>query len=507
MQCHGQKSGGRRVQVPRFAAGLWGLVCLATTGGCFAPLYYSGTPACELPDAFRAPTRSTAPRMNLSHLALAPPREYLIGHDDVLEVTIPDLLRKGEINPIRVSVTAGGEIQLPLVPAVRVGGMNLAQAQKAINDAYNGVLVNPRAVVTLAQKAIVDIVILGEVTNPGHFPLNKYENDVAHALAAAAGMTRDADEFIEVHRQGKVHKIVPHDVPMPPQPAPGAEGGMAKRGSGNDIKSVTVAITSGFEPEKDKLTFAERHGIKGRYDASKGLLTLQGEATVDQYESVLRTVAYENASNDLLDAQRNLTFDVKVNDAPYEAETPQPAPRERSVVKIPLRGTEIDHPMNVGDVIKYPGDGLTPDDITLQQGDVVVVPRRVREVFWVVGQLNFNLASRFSLRQDDRDLGNGFVLPRDRDIDVVTAVAMAGYIDPIDSPTTVTVHRNQPQGPPLLIIVDLIKARYDERETVLVQPGDIIYVNPDSCWWMRRQWDRIFPELFGVTSGNWVFRF
>ena len=46
-------------------------------------------------------------------------------------------------------------------------------------------------------------------------------------------------------------------------------------------------------------------------------------------------------------------------------------------------------------------------------------------------------------------------------IDVVTAVSMAGYIDPIDSPTTVTVHRMLPNGPPLLIHVDLIKARFD----------------------------------------------
>jgi len=56
-------------------------------------------------------------------------------------------------------------------------------------------------------------------------------------------------------------------------------------------------------------------------------------------------------------------------------------------------------------------------------------------------------------------------------------------------------------------VVDLIKARYDERETVLVQPGDVIYINPDWQWWSRRQWDRIFPNLFQVVSGNWVFRF
>jgi len=475
---------GRRCAGSRIAAGLLGLVCLATTSGCFAPLCYSGIPACELDDSFRMPTRSTAARLNLANLALAPPKEYVLGPNDTLEVTVPDLLRRGEITPIRVQVSPAGEIQLPLIPAIKVAGMNLVQAQKALNDAYEGILVNPRAVVTLAQRATVDVVVLGEVQTPGHYPLNKYENDVAHAIAAAMGLNKDADFVVEVHRRGTVHRIDARKInSMPPQPAPAAEDGMAKNDGSRKIRSVQVSIASGFEPGKDRLTFDKQLGVKGHYDETRGILTLEGAASPEQYEAALRSVSYENTSEDLLDTARQVTFDVKVDEAPYEADVPT-VPREASIVKIPLRNSEYTGVMAQGDVIKYPGDSLTPEDITLEQGDVVVVPRRAREVFWVVGQLNFNLSARFSLRQDDRDLGNGFNLPQDRDIDVVTAVAMAGYI-----------------------VVDLIKARYDERETVLVQPGDVIYINPDWQWWSRRQWDRIFPNLFQVVSGNWVFRF
>ncbi len=507
MRILGKDSSGKRFALPRLAVGLMGLACLVTTSGCFAPFCYSGIPARDLPDSFRTPTRSTAPRLNMSHLALPAPKEYLLGVNDTLEVTIPDLLRRGEITPIQVQVTSTGEIQLPLVADVKVGGMTVPQAQKAVNDAYEGVLVNPRAVVRLFSKATVDIAVLGEVTTPGHYPLNKYENDVAHAIAAATGLTKDADMVVEIHRQGTIHRIDPRKLPMPPQPAPGVEGGMAKNGGARKIKGVTVSIASGFEPSKDKLVFEKQNGIQGKYDSNKGVLTLEGLASVEQYEAALRSVSYENSHEDLLDAERNVTFDVKVDEAPYDADAPQAAPREQSIVKIPLRGAELDGPMGPNDVVKYPGDGLTLQDISLEQGDVVVVPRRRREVFWVVGQLNYQLGSRFSLRQDDRDLGNGFNLPLDRDIDVVTGVAMAGYIDPIDSPTTVTVHRNQPDGPPLLIVVDLIKARYDERETVLIKPGDIIYINPDGAWWARRQFDRIFQNLFRVQSGNWLFFF
>lgn len=138
---------------------------------------------------------------------------------------------------------------------------------------------------------------------------------------------------------------------------------------------------------------------------------------------------------------------------------------------------------------------IAPQQTILNDGDVVKVRSRPEEVFFVVGKLSSNNLVRFSLNRESRDIGNGFVLPRDRDVDVVTAVAMAGYIDPIDSPTTVTVHRTTPQGDPLLIRVDLIAARSDRKENIMVQPGDIIYLNPDTAWWFRRTFDRIVPDL------------
>ena len=70
---------------------------------------------------------------------------------------------------------------------------------------------------------------------------------------------------------------------------------------------------------------------------------------------------------------------------------------------------------------------------------MVFVPSRRHEVFYVVGQLSSNNSVRFTVGDRERELGVGFILPRDREIDVVTAVVMARYIDPIDSPTTATV--------------------------------------------------------------------
>ena len=149
---------------------------------------------------------------------------------------------------------------------------------------------------------------------------------------------------------------------------------------------------------------------------------------------------------------------------------------------------------------------IRPDDISLESGDVIVIPSRKHEVFYVVGRLSQTNTVRFTVGDRERELGVGFILPRDREIDVVTAVTMAGYIDPIESPTTVTVHRILPNGYPLLVNVDLIAARYDPRETILVEPGDIIYLNPDKAWYFRQLFDRIVGDLILIPYDRAVGR-
>lgn len=316
--------------------------------------------------------------------------DYILGPDDILEVTVAGLYDGSETQPMRAQVMASGTVLLPLVGAVHVGGTNLLQAQKAITASYaDGILVSPRVSLVLAEKSTVNVLVLGEANTPGAHALAKFENDVGHALAAAGGMTQDAAHFIEIHRR-------------------------------------------------------------------------------TQHPDLMRRLPVLDGSN----------FGQQVPNDP------------KRVIKIPLRGAT-------------PGM-WSPEDIVLQRGDVVKIPSRRHEVFYVVGQLNQNNSVRFTVGDRERELGVGLVLPRDREIDVVTAVAMAGYIDPIDSPTTVTVHRVVPGDCPLLIHVDLIKARYDYEETVLVQPGDIIYLNPDAHWWMRRTFDRIVPDLLTIPYSRGI---
>ncbi len=392
------------------------LVLVLLSLGCYAPLRSPAIPACSLPDSFRTPYRSSGAPLNLTNLTVAPPLDYELGPDDVLEVTIPDLYREAAIRPMRVHVMSSGEVLLPLAGAVQVGGMNLLQAQEAITRKYSdGILVNPMVNVSLASKSTVEVLVLGEVSKPGAYPLPKFQNDVGNALAAAGGITEDADETIEVHRR--------------------LSRGPAEE-SAEEIGAPS--ITGGMIRVDDAEAGAEAGAASDRLPAPPSAL--------EQLEGY-----------------------------PHDP---------KQILRIPLRG--------------LPPGTLSPEDVTLRAGDVVVVPSRRNDVFWVVGKLSQTNLVRFTLGNRERELGAGLVIPRNRDIDVVTAVAMAGYIDPIDSPTTVTVHRTMPNGQPMLIHVDLIAARYDRRETIFVEPGDIIYLNPDAAWWFRRTFDRVLPDLITI---------
>jgi protein involved in polysaccharide export with SLBB domain len=132
------------------------------------------------------------------------------------------------------------------------------------------------------------------------------------------------------------------------------------------------------------------------------------------------------------------------------------------VVRIPLTGC--------------PGEELPfrPSDIILEDGDVVYLPRR-EEYFYVGGLV----------------AGAKIPMPRDEDIDVIEAVALAngsvggplgqsgqalasGTPGHMVRPTRVIILREMPDGRQLPIRVDLARAMVDQKERILIQPNDVV---------------------------------
>jgi len=447
--------------------------------GCYAPLTSHGISASSLPDEYRMPFRTQQPKLNLASLGGSSTSEHRLVPGDVMQVTIPGLYRDSESRPLRAAVLGEGVISLPQIGEVEVGGLTLFQAQRRIATRFEQeqILTRATAAVELLQVGTFDIVVLGKVTTPGTYPLANHQNNLAHALAAAGELSEEAGDWVEIHRAPQYT--------MPCASAPNLE--RSDNRVFNNVRPVSYEWSHdiGMGPPSQLRT------------TNPGARSPLNQFDTTAQPSAPATIAPSNYPDTML---------PPVTTAPNESDCCPPfngcdsaethispiACEFSPIVRIPLAGMETCL--------------MRPEDMSLYPGDVVVVPQRTDQVFYVVGLLSQRQAVRFTVSNKDREIGTGFVLPKNREIDVVTAVAMAGYIDPIDSPTTVTLHRILPNGRPLLVIVDLLRARRDPRETMLVQANDIIYVNPDSWWWFRRTFDRVIDNIIIAPFDQAIFR-
>ena len=137
------------------------------------------------------------------------------------------------------------------------------------------------------------------------------------------------------------------------------------------------------------------------------------------------------------------------------------ASENTNIVRIPINGN--------GGMLPE----LTEADITLNEGDVVYIEGRDREVFYTGGLLD----------------GGRFPLPRDYEIDVLEAISLAGGSasaaagsnksgggirgTSILPPTRVTILRKC-EGKQCVIGVDLRRVMFNPEERAIIKPGDMI---------------------------------
>jgi hypothetical protein len=141
---------------------------------------------------------------------------------------------------------------------------------------------------------------------------------------------------------------------------------------------------------------------------------------------------------------------------------PPPLPDVPTIIRIPLR-----LPPGVSPT-------FTEEDIILQEGDIILIETRETEFFFTGGLLP----------------GGQFPIPRDYDLDVLGAMAMAGYGLERSAGGNMGLGGNFTQAIPpgrlyvlrpsscgksqLAIEVDLAKAINDPRQRPIVQPGDTL---------------------------------
>lgn len=110
--------------------------------------------------------------------------EYRIGPEDVLEV----MVWKNEELTRTVSVRPDGKISLPLVGDIKASGLSTKQLNNLITDRLKEYLTTPEVSVLVKDIKSYYFYILGEVANPGKYPL-KESTTLLQAISMAGGFT------------------------------------------------------------------------------------------------------------------------------------------------------------------------------------------------------------------------------------------------------------------------------------------------------------------------------
>jgi hypothetical protein len=76
------------------------------------------------------------------------------------------------------------------------------------------------------------------------------------------------------------------------------------------LASANISITSGFQTAEDVLSYTSTGGISGSYNSSTGILALSGIATKANYQTTLRSVRYNNISENPSATSRIISFTV-----------------------------------------------------------------------------------------------------------------------------------------------------------------------------------------------------
>jgi polysaccharide biosynthesis/export protein len=127
---------------------------------------------------------TVVPKEALDEAAKPVSKEFLLGPEDVLEVTVwrnQDLSRTVVVRP-------DGKISLPLIGDVQASGLNSSQVAAKIAARLTEFKENPNVSVSLKEVNSYFIFVLGEVLKPGKYPLKSYAT-VLQGVSMAGGFT------------------------------------------------------------------------------------------------------------------------------------------------------------------------------------------------------------------------------------------------------------------------------------------------------------------------------
>jgi hypothetical protein len=409
------------------------LAILATVGcvqvGCStitSPI--SGIPANRLPPEFLAQPKNNYVDIDISRLAQKPPRDYLLDEGDILGVYIEGILPftpPGE--PPQLPPVNFPDSDSTLPPSVGYPVTVLGDGTITLP------LVGPMLVKDMTVEQVRDLI------RRKYLDAKILKEDENRILSPIVSLISERTYDIIVVRQ---------DIGTGRGQQRDFQNDRYLRGSDESASGSRIKLVEG------------QNDILNALMASGGLPGINAKNQI----KVLKSGAVDQAARDAFirefyeEQQRCLCSD------PYYC--PPPLPDDPAIMKIPLR--------------LPPGviPDIQPEDVVLEDGDIIYIESREAEVFYTGGLLP----------------GGEFPIPRDYDLDVLGAIALSGAGIASASggggggglggglarglgtvpPGNLFILRPLPCNGQITIHVDLAEALTDPRSRPLIQPGDTL---------------------------------
>jgi polysaccharide export outer membrane protein len=159
--------------------------------------------AAPVDDAATAPAPAPVPKtppVVRSSSAVDMSKEYLIGPEDVLDITVwkncPDLCRTVPVRP-------DGKLSLPLVNDVQASGLTPMDLRQHLTEQLAEYLPSPEVSVIVREVHNFKVAVVGSVKMPGDYEI-KSQATVLELIARAQGLTEFAnrDKIVVLRQNG-----------------------------------------------------------------------------------------------------------------------------------------------------------------------------------------------------------------------------------------------------------------------------------------------------------------
>ena len=120
--------------------------------------------------------------------------DYPVGPGDVMEISVPGV---DDLKARTARVSGQGDIDLPLIGVIKVGGLTEAEVSDKLKQALTKYMYSPQVDVFIKEYHSRQVAVVGAVRSPGLIMLTGAGESILDAITQAGGMTADAaDEIV-----------------------------------------------------------------------------------------------------------------------------------------------------------------------------------------------------------------------------------------------------------------------------------------------------------------------